>query len=126
MLLSTEWVKTNFLEWHQYFIDEFNEPSEELLQSEMTLAEAEFSRYVKTTETDMSEFLKLQLLNIVKKRGFDRLHLSESFEFPPRVIADYEETIKTLDYINRGLLNSSGEGKGIKVKRKTKTEWFHP
>ncbi|GJQ63511.1 MAG: hypothetical protein SCALA702_25640 [Melioribacteraceae bacterium] len=126
MLITMDWLRSNFTDWGNYFLDDQNAPSEDELESELLLAEAEFKRYISVTEEEMTDSLRLYLLNIIKKRGFDRLNLANSFEFKPRAVIDYENTIAELDKIRRGEIKSISENKGISVTPKPPGEWFHP
>lgn len=126
MLVNIDWVRENFTDWGTYFLDELNAPSEDELENELVLAEAEFLRYVKIEAEDMTNSMRVHLLNIIRKRAFDRLNLTASFEFTPRVIIDYETTIKYLDKIRRGEIKEINNNVAIKITAKEKGEWFHP
>ena len=95
-LITAAWVEGKFPLWNKYFLDENSDASETVLTDEIANAEAEYSQYVAVSEDEPTELQKLQLLIIVKKRGFDRRHGDEEFESRPRILKDYDDLIKQL------------------------------
>jgi hypothetical protein len=95
-LITAAWVEEKFPLWNKYFLDENSDPSETVLTDEIANAETEYSQYVAVDEDEPTDLQKLQLLIIVKKRGFDRRHGDEEFESRPQILKDYDNLIKQL------------------------------
>ena len=95
-LITVAYVQSNFPLWDKYFLDENGDESETVLQGEIDNSEAVYSDYVSVDEDTITDLQKLQILIIVKKRGFDRRHGDEEFESRPTILKDYDALIKQL------------------------------
>ncbi len=104
--LTTEWVKERFPLWGSYFINESRTPDEEALESEIEMAAEQMKQYVDFDEENITGPLKIHLLNIVRKRGYDREKPETENEFTISVIRDYNETIKILQLMKQGEISS--------------------
>lgn len=111
MLITAEYVKERFPLWNKFFLDDDGIQSEEVLEMEIELAEAELAEYVIVDEDTITDSVKRHLLNIVKYRGFMRLHGDEEFEKVPRIVKDYEMTILKLSAFR----DSKGSLEGLDI-----------
>ena len=109
-LISDEYVKTYFPLWSNYFLDDNQDASETVLSNEIIQAENEFLSYINVDSSSITDSLKLDLLNIVKYRGFSRRHGDTVFEptTRPMIMIDYQNTIKKLASIKSGELAVDG------------------
>jgi len=129
--VSIEFVKNYFPLWNKFCLDENSEPQESILRNEMNLADQRLLEFVNVTPETITEPLKLHLLNIIKKRCFDRQHGDTEFEMKPSIIRDYEDTVSTLQAIKEGKLNLSAaevsSQNSIKLVSKPRRfgEWFN-
>jgi len=131
-LLTIDYVKTNFPLWTKYFLDDTQIASDTVLQNEMDLADAEFLGYLNVTSDTITPMLKLDLLSIIKYRGFNRLLGDVSFETKPQIVRDYESAIARLQSYKTGTaipggtdLNATGTDIVITAKDKRFGEWFN-
>jgi len=111
MLIDKEYVFKYFPLWIKFFQNDENNPDQEILESEMELSEAEFSRYLTRTESDITAGEKVHLLNILRKRGYDRLHGDAQMEFKPQIVWDYTNTIAALKTASGPVLISANDKK---------------
>lgn len=102
MALQTtiDYIKTHFPKWDYFFKDRDTEAADEdLLSDTIDLALALINDYIVVEEDTISASMKLHLLNIVRKMGFDLEHSAEDFDTKPSAIRDYEYTMQRLaDY----------------------------
>ena len=131
-LLTTDYVKTNFPLWVKYFLDDTNTASDTVLQAEMDLSDAEFLGYLTITSTTITAMLKLDLLAIVKYRGFNRVLGDVSFDTKPQIVRDYEAAIARLQSYKTGTaipdgtdLSATGTNIVVTAKDKRFGEWFN-
>lgn len=108
-LINADYVKDKFPLWNKYFLDSDGDADEEVLTDEIELAEAFYSNYLIVTEDDLTEAVKLDLLVIVKKRGFDRRHGDVEFEHRPQILKDYDALVERLDAIKNGKEATAGK-----------------
>jgi len=118
-LIDKDYVFKYFPLWEKFFVDPNGDPDETILESEITLAEAEFGRYVTRTAENISSAEKSDVLIILRKRGFDRLHGDTAFETKPQIIKDYEAAITSLR------LNASTISVTANEKKFTGGNWFN-
>jgi hypothetical protein len=104
-LIDKTYVKTNFEQWGSYCVDSEGLPDEDILQKEMDLSIVKFSEYLTISDTEITEPLRLHLLNIVRKRCWQRNHGDTEFKELPQILKDYNETIKTLMGIKEGTIS---------------------
>ncbi len=104
-LITAVYVKENFPLWDQYCTDDTGAVSETILQKEIDLSIIKFSEYLSLTDEEITEPLRLHLLNIVQKRCWQRRHGDTEFKEDPQLIKDYKETIKTLTGYKEGTLS---------------------
>lgn len=96
MLITRQYVIDNFPLWEKFFVDEDGNPDTDLLDKEIENAEIEFSEYLNRTAETITNKEKNYLLNILKKKAFDRMHGDTVFENPPLILKTYDETIEKL------------------------------
>lgn len=101
MLITTNYVKSNFPNWSYYCSDEEKTP-DQVIESEIQTASIQLSEYVTVTETTITEALKLHLFNIVRKRLFDRKHGDTEFQTKPAIVKEYEDSLKILEKYRTG------------------------
>jgi len=106
-LIEIAYVKDNFPQWGDYCTGETGEPDQTILQKEIDLSIVKFSEYLNIAEADISEALKLHLLNIVRKRCWQRRQGDTEYQHPPQIVQDYNDTIKTLAGIKEGKISLS-------------------
>lgn len=108
-LIDNAFVKGKFPLWNKYFLDDdTGEASETVLTDEISNSEAEYSRYLVVTSDDLTDAIKLDLLIIVKKRGFDRRHGDEEFEHRPTILKDYDALMERLKGLKAGKESVTG------------------
>lgn len=123
MIADLYYIKKHFALWDKYFINENNEALDEILESEIELAEAEMAIYFPIAFDEANpapEPIKFHLLNLVKKRGFDRRHGDTAFDNEPAIIKDYNQSIAELKR-----LRDSGGSFRLMAKPKRFNKWFN-
>lgn len=127
-LISLEFVKNHFPKWKEYFVDENGVPDQRILEDEIILAEAELMNYIDSEAEEISDSLKIHLINIIRKRGYDRTNLMDSNEFFSNVVLDYNKTIAILNDLKLGKisLEKNLDDKIISVNNNSKklNGWF--
>ncbi len=133
-LLDLIYVKTNFPLWQKYFLDDQDQPSETVLQNEMDLADDELLGYIHMTSDVILNYksLMLDLLSIVKYRGFNRLLGDVAFDTKPQIVRDYEMAIARLQTYKDGSaipggtnLDSAESSITMTAKPRRMDEWFN-
>lgn len=119
-LINLAYAKTNFPKYDKFFLDSDGEYSDTVLQNEIDLAEAEYTNYKSVAADTITDAEKLEILIILKKRGFNRLHEDEQFEIKPQIIKEYEALIKSLSEIKK----TSGSV-SITAKTRRFDTWFN-
>ena len=106
MALQTtiDYIKKHYPKWDFYFKDRDTDVADaDLLDDCIDLALAQINDYVVVEEDSITTTMKLHLLNIVKKMGFDLEHSAEDFDTKPSVIRDYEYTLDVLEKYKTGM-----------------------
>jgi hypothetical protein len=101
-LITKKYVIEHFPKWEDFFLDDSDEPNDEVLASEIKIAEAKLLEYVFVTADTITEALRVHLLNIVAYRGFILKHGDTEFENEPQIIKDYNATIAMLEKYKAG------------------------
>lgn len=119
MLIDRSYVYKYFPLWSKFFVDPDGQANPVILDNEILLAELEFGDYLVRTESTITEREKIYLLNILKMRGFNRLHGDTAFETKPQIVKDYENTMKLLERIAAPWLITANQ------KKFTGGNWFN-
>lgn len=136
-LLTLEYIKEQFPAWESFIKRTASETAEDL-DDRLTMiadrAEAEFSEYLVVAADDMTDALKMHLINIIRKGCFDVKNSANSFETKPQIIRDYERSMLQLEKYRQGLLRKpipDGEEDSqldVTMKKSTGTfasDWFN-
>ena len=102
-LMTNNYVKSHFVQYHDYFIDEDGVYDESILTDEIANSETILNEYVDVDETTITDQLKLHLLNIIRYRGFTRKHGDREFDNKPQIVRDYEASITVLEELKAGI-----------------------
>lgn len=101
-LITTTQAKALWPTW-QTFMDNITvqgQTSEQLLQTAIDLAIAEWGNYLATEDDDMTDTLRMQLMHLVKKHAWDMKFGGQSFDAKKETVQwlkDYEATTKKLE-----------------------------
>lgn len=124
-------IKKHFPKWDFYFKDrDTDEPDQDLLAESIDLALAQINDYVIVEEETITDTMKLHLLNIVRKKGFDLEYSAENFDTKPSIIRDYEYTLEVLEKYKNGYQPpiQEDDAKSVNITAKprifTKDGWF--
>lgn len=130
-LLTVAYVQQYFPLWEKYFLDDEGNADENVLQDEIDLSEAELAEYLLVDEDTITDSIKRHVLNIIKYRGFNRLHGDIEFENKPQIVRDYEATImkltafKNISESPAGTSVDGGNIVSITSKARRFGEWFN-
>lgn len=125
-LIDISVVKKKFPKWSS-----FCDASESQLQNAIDDAEAEFSFYLDIDADKMTNFLRLLLMNIIRKKCFDIDNADKEFETKPGIVKDYEKTLLLLTDVKTGQISLTGSnlsGTGnitMSAGKKVFDNWFN-
>lgn len=132
-MIDEAFVIDHFPLYNKYFLDDDGDYATEVLEDEIAMSEAELTEYVDVDETTITAALKRHLLNIVKYRGFVRVHGDTEFASKPQIVKAYEATIAMLQKYKDGESTTGVSPDGayeagmISITAKTRrfNEWFN-
>ena len=128
LLINLQTIKQKFPLWNEYFTGDSADTD---LTSVVEDSESELSFYISVDTDSITAFIKLCLMNIIRKRSFDRLHGDKEFEKEPQIIRDYKKTISILEGIKDGSISLTGETTSelnsitLQTERKKFNSWFN-
>lgn len=131
-LLEASYVKQNFPTWEHFAgYDTEAADTDAALSNQISLAETELAEYVSVTESTITDPIKRHLFHIVRYNLFMLQHADTDFERSPRIVKEYERTLKMLTDLRDGhrpaTPNTPGTSQGspkITAKKRRMTSWF--
>lgn len=135
-LITSQTVKDKFTRW-EIFCEpvEQGQTAADVLTEMIADAETELLEYIPgLTATTITAQLTRHLMNIIKYNCFNNLHGEADFETKPRMVANYEATIKMLERYRGGDfpvpddpdVTEGEEHVRFSGKKRRMNEWFNP
>jgi len=95
--IDATWVKDRFPDWQTFCTREDGlKTPDEMLNLAIQNSETAFLSFVSITDIDMTDELRLHLLNLIKYNCFNYLHGDTEFKHKPEIVMNYNRSLQKL------------------------------